>query len=113
MAAPTSSISPQAIGPELQEVILKALANRPEDRFPSARAFAEALTQAMRPRPRWESTEPLRPRSEAELSPYAEQHKVPKSRAEQRRSHSRRADQRTREERLRRRTTPQSRRRAR
>jgi hypothetical protein len=55
----------------MDEVILKALAKRPEDRFPSARAFADALSDAMRPRPRWVSTEPI-DRSVAPLaSPFA------------------------------------------
>jgi hypothetical protein len=76
--APPSSLSPQSIRPELDEVILKALVKRPEDRIPSALAFAEALRQAMVPPPRWETTERLPPRSAAELSPYAEEYKAPK-----------------------------------
>jgi DNA replication protein DnaC len=55
-----SSLSRQSLPPEIEDVILKALAKRPEDRFRNACAFADTLTQAMRPRPRWVNTEPLR-----------------------------------------------------
>jgi eukaryotic-like serine/threonine-protein kinase len=68
---PPSSLSPQGIPTELEETILKALAKRPEDRFPDARAFADALSLAMRPRPRWVSTEPLPRGSRASPSPFA------------------------------------------
>jgi serine/threonine-protein kinase len=54
-----SHFAPQPIPPAIDEVILKALAKRPEHRFPSAHAFAEALWLALLPRPRWVSTEPL------------------------------------------------------
>jgi len=57
--APPSSYAPQFIPPELEEAIRKALAKRPVDRFPSASSFADALGLAVRPLPRWASTEPL------------------------------------------------------
>jgi serine/threonine-protein kinase len=40
---PPSRYAPQAISPELDRAILKALAKRPEDRFQTARAFADEL----------------------------------------------------------------------
>ncbi len=40
-----SSVAPQPIPAELDGAILKALAKRREDRFPSAKAFADALEQ--------------------------------------------------------------------
>lgn len=56
---PPSRYAPQPITRELDEAILTALAKRPEDRFPSAGDFAVALARAIRPKPRWMSTEPL------------------------------------------------------
>jgi eukaryotic-like serine/threonine-protein kinase len=41
--APPSQRAPRPIPPALDRAILRALAKRPEDRFPSAGAFAEAL----------------------------------------------------------------------
>jgi eukaryotic-like serine/threonine-protein kinase len=57
--APPSSYAPQCIPPELEEVIRKALEKRPADRFPSTSSFSDALEVAVRPRPRWASTEPM------------------------------------------------------
>jgi serine/threonine-protein kinase len=48
---PPSKVAPHRVPPELDRVILKALARRPEDRFPSAIEFAEELgrTEALLP----------------------------------------------------------------
>lgn len=62
---PPSSALPGAIPIELDKIIMKSLAKKPEDRYASAEEFAEALAeflvrQSARPsRPRWASTEPL------------------------------------------------------
>jgi eukaryotic-like serine/threonine-protein kinase len=45
----------------LDEVIARAMAKRPEDRFTDAASFAAALDQARSPRPRWARTEPMAP----------------------------------------------------
>jgi serine/threonine-protein kinase len=40
---PPSRYAPQPVSPDLDVVILKALSKRPEDRFPTAQAFADEL----------------------------------------------------------------------
>jgi response regulator RpfG family c-di-GMP phosphodiesterase/tRNA A-37 threonylcarbamoyl transferase component Bud32 len=47
---PPSAVEPR-LGPELDEVLLKALAKQPDDRYKSARDFANALHQAFGMRP--------------------------------------------------------------
>jgi serine/threonine-protein kinase len=66
-----SSYAAQVIPPELDKAILKALAKCPDDRFPSASAFAEALALAVRPEPRGLYTEPLPTGRAASSSPFA------------------------------------------
>jgi eukaryotic-like serine/threonine-protein kinase len=45
-----SSVSP-SLPPAVDDVLLRGLAKRPEDRWPSAAAFADAVSAAVRPRP--------------------------------------------------------------
>jgi eukaryotic-like serine/threonine-protein kinase len=65
---PPSRYAPQAVSPEVDRAILKALAKRPDDRFQTAQAFAEELAriagitpvdQALpsNPASRWQQTE--------------------------------------------------------
>ena len=50
--APPSFRAPmQDIAPALDAVVMRALAKRPDDRFPDARTMARALTAAVEPRP--------------------------------------------------------------
>ncbi len=56
-----STIAPSPLPEGLDEVIARAMAKRPEDRFADAPSFALALDQARTPRPRWASTEPMPP----------------------------------------------------
>ncbi|MFO0755328.1 MAG: serine/threonine-protein kinase [Byssovorax sp.] len=63
----------QPIPPRLDEVLAQVLEKRPEDRFPSAVDFSEALVMSLRPAPRWASTEPLAPitpRSPSSRDPF-------------------------------------------
>jgi serine/threonine protein kinase len=58
--APPSAFAPQHLPFELEAVILRALAKRPDDRFQTAQEFSDALARAVRPRSqRWARTEPL------------------------------------------------------
>jgi hypothetical protein len=62
---PPSRHAPGPVPPELEAAILRALAKRPDDRFPTAAAFAEALAGAGRAledraaRARWPRLLPL------------------------------------------------------
>jgi serine/threonine protein kinase len=56
-----SSVAPSPLPEGLDEVIARAMAKRPEDRFADAQSFASALDQARSPRPRWVRTEPMPP----------------------------------------------------
>jgi serine/threonine-protein kinase len=63
MPEPPSRFAPQAIPPALDEAVLRALAKDPDERFPSAQAFAAELERIASHvavagmRPRWEQTE--------------------------------------------------------
>jgi serine/threonine-protein kinase len=46
MPAPPSALGPQPIPPEIDEVVLRAIAKSPEDRWASAEEFSWALTRA-------------------------------------------------------------------
>ena len=59
---PSPSIhAPSPLPEGLDEVIARAMAKRPEDRFADAESFAGALDRARSPRPRWARTEPMAP----------------------------------------------------
>ena len=74
-----AAVRPEArISPALDSVILRAIAKSPDDRFPTARAFAEALTAARRERdviasppshPGMEATDPALSNSQIGHSP--------------------------------------------
>jgi serine/threonine-protein kinase len=44
---PPSAVSPQPIEPALEDVVMRALAKRPDERYASAKDFARALSHAM------------------------------------------------------------------
>ncbi len=76
--APPSRVSaesglpvPLPIPPALDAAVLRAMAKRPEDRFPSARAFRDALLAALEPSARWQHTEKLDPRVAIEAAARA------------------------------------------
>ncbi len=56
---PPSIHAPFPVPDGLDEVIARAMAKRPEDRFTDAASFTVALDQARSPRPRWARTEPM------------------------------------------------------
>jgi serine/threonine protein kinase len=59
---PPSKVAPQLIPPELDRVVLKAIAKKPDDRYQDAAAFSTDLAQMMdrvKKPVRWEHTEPL------------------------------------------------------
>jgi serine/threonine-protein kinase len=58
---PLSRAARQPIPTSLEAAVLTALSKKPDDRFSSAVAFSQALVHALRPAPRWASTEPLAP----------------------------------------------------
>lgn len=58
---PVSQLARQPIPPLLDAALMRALEKRPEERFPSAAAFSDALAASIRPAPRWVRTEPLVP----------------------------------------------------
>ena len=71
--APPSRMSQQPIPPALDAIILKAIAKKPEDRYPSAAAFSEAL-RIFAERPSgmgWERTEPVPGRPGSQPPPAA------------------------------------------
>ena len=53
--------APSPLPEGLDEVIARAMAKRPEDRFGDAASFVVALDQAGKPRQRWARTEPMAP----------------------------------------------------
>ena len=53
--------APHPLPEGLDEVIARAMAKRPDDRFADAGSFARALDLTRRPGPRWASTEPMAP----------------------------------------------------
>lgn len=62
LTPPKPSIhAPSPLPEGLDEVIERAMAKRPEDRFADAASFVRALDQASIPRPRWARTEPMAP----------------------------------------------------
>ncbi len=58
---PISHAARQHVPAALEDALLKALRKAPDERFPSAVAFSQALDQSLRPAPRWAHTEPLAP----------------------------------------------------
>jgi serine/threonine protein kinase len=44
---PPSSVAPQSIPEALDQLVLRAMSKRPDDRFPSAQAFSDALDGAL------------------------------------------------------------------
>ncbi len=62
LTPPSPSIhAPSPLPEGLDEVIARAMAKRPDDRFPDAKSFDSALDRARTPRPRWARTEPMAP----------------------------------------------------
>ena len=49
--SPPSSIAPQPIEPAIDDVILRALSKRPEDRYATAADFSAALARALEMKP--------------------------------------------------------------
>lgn len=68
---PPSAYATQPIPKSLDDALLRVLAKDPDARFPDARAFADALRGALRPRPQahWASTEVIHPASRPEETP--------------------------------------------
>jgi predicted Ser/Thr protein kinase len=60
------------LDPAVERVCLRALAKQPADRFPSMRAFAEALDACLRGEPPSDATPPPAPTILAEVAPLAE-----------------------------------------
>ena len=68
---PPSFLADEALPPELDRVVLKALAPKPHDRWPTADEMAAALAAALRPAPRSEVTKLVRDLAGAELETRA------------------------------------------